>query len=1192
MNPILRCKKILPKAAFLMLFALLLQALSADAQVSVSLSGTSPTCNGWTNGSVTATASGGVSPYTYAWSNGFSGATISSVGAGTYSVTVTDANGAMANGGFNLTQPAALTVSITLANVCAANGNATATVSGGVAPYSYAWDNGATGASVSGLSAGALHCVTVTDANGCQAISCIVVPNALTLDLVVQGLACFNFCDASVEAVISGGTGPFSFLWSNGFTGQVNENLGPGTYSVTVTDANGCTISGSANVGNPLQIVLDVDVTNPPCGVAGTGSASVTVVSGGVAPFLYLWSTGATTSSISGLTPGTYTVTVTDFLGCQGIANAVVVPQSDVNLNLLTTPSSGCGLANGTASVVITGGTPPYSILWNNGSSASDLLGLAPGTYSVVVTDANGCGASGQVTVGGTPGIDLNITGVNAGCANNGSANAMVTPGSGTPPFTYLWNTGATTPIINNLSAGTYSVTVTDAAGCTATKQVTVTGSSNLDVDATGTNVTCFGGNNGTATATVTGATNVDYMWSTGGNTKTVTGLAAGTYFVTVVDIASGCTASTNVFISQPTGINATANGTNASCNGNDGFVTASASGGTAPYTFKWSNGSTMQTVLGLNAGTYTVTVTDANNCTATAAATITGAGGPSVSVSVTPLTGNNSNDGKLTATVSGGAAPVSIKWSTGATTATISNLGPGTYSVTVTDANGCTDDDTVTLTNPACIGDYIWNDMDRDGCQDIDELGLENITVTLTGTDNAGNAVNRTTKTNNLGYYKFDGLAPGTYKISVQALPNFVFSPSNACGNNFFDSDLNASGMSANVTLAAGQCNIHVDGGMYDQCLNVTNPGTICCDQTLCGPGNDPAPINSVTPASGGVGQIQYMWMYSYDPGPFNNSTWFPIIDANGVPTATGPSYNPGPISQTTYFIRCTKTSSCTDWKESNIVTITVLDNAVAEINGPDLVCVNKTYTYTATSNGLGATYSWNFGSWSSPTTSNQQTVNVKWSQWGVVYVKLTVTANGCTSTDEMGVAISDDPLICGNALVINPTNLPNGVMLEWDIYHGDGNYVFAIQRSKDGTTYEDIGELPQMNSTGMHHYSFADYYPKKGNAFYRVEIRQNGEHRLFSNVERVARFNYSQKFFIYPNPVSDKIMIDCSDDVQTAVKLEVLSPSGKIMYSEKVDQGMMSHPLDLSSLGAGAYFLRITFNNGEREIQRLVKE
>ncbi|MEZ4932346.1 MAG: SprB repeat-containing protein [Saprospiraceae bacterium] len=294
----------------------------------------------------------------------------------------------------------------------------------------------------------------------------------------------------------------------------------------------------------------------------------------------------------------------------------MIIEDAGVDLGVASTPSSGCGAPDGTASVFINGGTPPFSILWSNGSTASDVTGLAPGTYTVMVTDGNGCGANTSVTVDGSPAIDLNITGVNSGCAANGSASAMVTPGTGTPPFQFSWSNGANTAIINNITAGTYSVTVVDAAGCTATDEITVSGSSNIAVTTTVTNNSCFGGNNGSAIANVTGATGpIVYMWSNGGNAQMIFGLATGTYFVTVVDNASGCTATTNAFISQPTEVVATATGVNAGCS-SLGSAEAAANGGTSPYTFVWNNGETSQSITGLSAGTYTVTATDANGCT------------------------------------------------------------------------------------------------------------------------------------------------------------------------------------------------------------------------------------------------------------------------------------------------------------------------------------------------------------------------------------------------------------------------------------------------------------------------------------------------------------------------------------------------------------------------------------------------
>lgn len=1186
MNPTLRlafpCPRIISQCFTALAFLL---PLFASAQLNVTLTGTSPTCFGWANGQVSAAVTGGTAPYLYAWSNGFSGQTIQSLPAGTYAVTVTSADGQTGSASFNLTQPAELVASISLANSCAGAGNATASAVGGTGSYAYAWDNGATSASVSGLSTG-LHCVTITDASGCQDVACTTITGPMTINMVVQGLACFNFCDASVEAVVTGGTAPYSYNWSNGYTGSVNQNLGPGTYDVTVTDANGCTVTGSATVGNPVQLSVNVSVTNPSCTGGGLGSATASAA-GGTAPYSYLWSNGAVTQTISGLPAGTYTVTVVDFVGCTGTANAAIIPQSNLNINISATPSSACGTPTGSASATVTGGTAPLSFQWSTGGTGSSISGLVPGTYGVTVTDANGCGANAQVTVAGTPAIDLNITGVSAGCAANGSANAMVTPGTGTAPYAFLWNTGATTPIINNITAGTYSVTVTDANGCTATEQVTVTGSSNIFVTATGSIVSCFGSSNGTATATVSGATGtISYLWSNGGMTQTINGLPTGTYFVTVTDQSSGCTANTSAFVSQPTQVTVSATGVNGACN-TLGSASAVAAGGTAPYTYKWSNNATTASITGLASGVYAVTATDANGCVAMGMVSITNStAGLTVTATVTsPITAVNANNGAVSTTVSGGTAPYSYAWSNGATTANLTNLGPGTYTVTVTSTDGCTGTSTVTLTEPSCIGDRVWNDMDRDGCQDSGEIGVGGVQVTLTGTTSAGVAVNLSTVTALTGFYQFNNLAPGAYQVQFGLPAGFAFSPANACTDDFSDSDVSTSGATGTINLMAGNCNVTVDAGIYDDCINVSTAGTICCDQYLCGPGNDPAPITSTTPATGGGSAVQYMWMYTTIPGPYDPNTWLPLA------SATNASYDPGPLSETTYFIRCAKAALCDDWKESNIVTITVGDDAVAEINGTDAPCVGDVVTYSATSNGAGASYTWNFGPNATPSTSTSQNPTVTWNQWGVVYVTLTVTLNGCTSSDVMGVFVSNDPTFCGDALVMNVNNMGNAVMVEWEASHNVGNYEFAVQRSADGVHFETIASVPQAGTTGTNEYAYADYFPKSGNAFYRLDVREAGQHVRYSNVERVQRFSRTNNFLVYPNPASSFLTIESSDAVKTAVQVEVLNFQGAAVESLNLESGNMYQQFDLSQLGSGTYFLRIRYNDGLREVIKFVK-
>ncbi len=298
------------------------------------------------------------------------------------------------------------------------------------------------------------------------------------------------------------------------------------------------------------------------------------------------------------------------------------------------------------------------------------------------------------------PPVSVTITSTNISCngGNNGSATANPSGGNGS--YTYLWSNSATTQTINNLTAGTYTVTVT-SDGNTATASTTITQPAVLAANVTGVNPSS--GNNGTATATPTGGTSpYTYLWSTGGTSQTITGLGAGTYTCTVTD-ANSCTATGSVTLVQgDPPVSVTITSTNVSCNGgNNGSATANPSGGNGSYTYLWSNSATTQTINNLTAGTYTVTVTSNGN-TATASTTITQ---PAVlAANVTGVNPSSGNNGTATATPTGGTPAYSYLWSTGGTTQTITGLGAGTYTCTVTDSHACTATSSVTLTAPAAL--------------------------------------------------------------------------------------------------------------------------------------------------------------------------------------------------------------------------------------------------------------------------------------------------------------------------------------------------------------------------------------------------------------------------------------------------------------------------------------------------------
>ena len=422
--------------------------------------------------------------------------------------------------------------------------------------------------------------------------------------------------------------------------------------------------------------------------------------------------------SLSGLTAGTYTVTVTDANGCTATASATVSEPSALSVSVAGTTSVKCYDGNdGAVDISVSGGTTTYSYLWNNDATTEDLSSVPAGTYTVTVTDANGCTATASATVS-QPASALSVsvagtTSVKCYDGNDGAVNISVSGGTAT--YSYLWSNGATTEDLSSVPAGTYTVTVTDANGCTATASATVSQpASALTVSVSGTeNVDCHGGNDGAVDISVSGGTaTYSYLWSNDATTEDLASVPAGTYTVTVTD-ANGCTATASATVSQPaSALTVSVSGTeNVKCHGgNDGAVDISVSGGTATYSYLWSNDATTEDLSGLTAGTYTVTVTDANGCAATASATVSQpASALTVSVATPTNLCPNQETYIVTASPIGGTTPYQYLWSEDAVgstaTGTITQLSTSdcnetyTATITVTDDHHCTATATKTFT-------------------------------------------------------------------------------------------------------------------------------------------------------------------------------------------------------------------------------------------------------------------------------------------------------------------------------------------------------------------------------------------------------------------------------------------------------------------------------------------------------------
>ncbi|WP_165585856.1 MBG domain-containing protein, partial [Pedobacter nototheniae] len=685
--------------------------------ITASGSQTNTSCNAGTNGTATVVAGGGTGPYTYSWApSGGTGATASGLGAGAYTVTITDAIGCTATRNFTITQPSALITSTSQTNVSCnggSNGSASVTVSGGTPTYTYSWSpSGGTAATATGLTAGT-YTVTITDANACFITRSFTItqPSLLTTTTAQTNVACNGGSNGVAAVVASGGTAPYSYLWSNGATTSTITGLMAGLYNVTVTDFNSCTSTKSVTVTQPSALAATTSQTNISCKGGANGAASVTA-SGGAGAYTYSWApSGGTGATATGLTAGTYTVTITDANSCM-ITKAVILtePATAITTSAAQTNVACNGGTNGSASVTASGGTGPYTYSWApSGGTAATASGLTAGAYIVTITDANGCIATRNFTITQPSALSVATAQTNIACNGGSNGSAAVTVSGGTPSYTYLWSpSGGTASAATGLIAGTYSVLITDANGCTFTKTITLTQPAALAVTPSQTNVSCNGGSNGSATAVVAGGTGpYTYSWApSGGTAATATGLTAGTYTLTITD-ANACQTTQSYTLSQPAALVATKSQTNVSCNGGtNGSATVAVTGGTGAYTYSWApSGGTGATASGLTAGTYTVTIKDANLCQTTQSFTITQPTAITTSAAQTNVACNGGSTGSASVTVSGGTGPYTYSWApSGGTAATASGLAAGAYTVTITDANGCTATRNFNITQPTAI--------------------------------------------------------------------------------------------------------------------------------------------------------------------------------------------------------------------------------------------------------------------------------------------------------------------------------------------------------------------------------------------------------------------------------------------------------------------------------------------------------
>ncbi len=513
-----------------------------------------PTCYGYNNGNLTLAVSGGTSPYSYIWSNppGASGPSTTGMGAGNYSITVSDAYGCSSTVAANLTEPQEVTILLTVNQHVSCygynNGMATAIASGGNGGFSYVWsDSPPTQQAVNSHLAAGNWQVTAIDIAGCQAVASIEIVQPEVLSLVVNSepLICGQ-SQGSVSTTVSGGTPPYQYLWSNGSPMPSVQPIAPGSYSITLTDANSCSIIDTVLVGMSGVSTVTLSQLSP---ILCHGDANAVIsgsMDGGMSPFSYQWSTGATQSTLVNMPAGTYGLTVNDAWGCSGTQSITVTQPEPLILSLIGQHVSCYGYSDGRIQAQVEGGTGNYSYSWSSGATTANLQNLQAGSYFVVVSDANSCQVTGSQLIN-QPAMPLHtvISANDVSCygSRDGSVNLNIT--GGTSPYTYRWFVNgfeSSLQHISGLYGGIYYLTVTDANNCESDTTVVIGEPLAIQVDYESQGPSCIGYNDGYIELIVSGGTEpYVYQWSRGETIiEYFAGLIEGDYSFTITDVR-GC---------------------------------------------------------------------------------------------------------------------------------------------------------------------------------------------------------------------------------------------------------------------------------------------------------------------------------------------------------------------------------------------------------------------------------------------------------------------------------------------------------------------------------------------------------------------------------------------------------------------------------------------------------------------------
>ena len=718
------------------------------------------TCFGSADGAIDLNPVGGSPGYSFLWiaDNGFTSTNqnISNLAAGIYNVESTDMNGCVRDTTINLISPPEIIVIDSITDITCngdANGSIELTVIGGVLPYLFDWTGPggftSTDEDIFNLIEG-IYNLTLTDANNCVFVQSYTVnePAPITFLPTITNVACFGDATGEITVVVSGGNGGYIYDWRDAANNQISttnqiSNVIAGDYTLTVTDALGCVHSETYMINQPDEFFFNASIIPITCFNSTDGAIDLNPV-GGTPGYTFLWTADngftSTDQNISNLASGTYTIQVNDLSNC--VKDTIIILDNPPELDVIgnVTDITCNGDANGSIELIINGGSPPFLFDWTgpNGFSSidQDIFNLESGVYNLTLTDSHGCIFINSYTVLEPAPIDIAASITDILCKGDSTGEISVLVSGGNGGYTYQWFNGVGTPIgtndtLSNVTAGNYTLIVTDIFGCTETGLYTINEPATaLNISVNSIDVACAGDSTGSVSVTINGGTVNDpsdytIQWTNSagtnlGNTQIITNLPAGSYFVSVADL-NNCTVSDTAIVNSPDPIVIDFDVTDPSCAGDaTGSVIATVTGGTVAgnYSYFWENTanpgfiiSITNSITNITAGTYELQVIDDNFCSVTQTVTVQEPD-PIILLfsSVQPLCNGDAN-GQIEVSASGGtvALDYQYEWMDAGnnvigTSALITGITAGDYTITVSDDNGCQVLEIVTLSEPDAI--------------------------------------------------------------------------------------------------------------------------------------------------------------------------------------------------------------------------------------------------------------------------------------------------------------------------------------------------------------------------------------------------------------------------------------------------------------------------------------------------------